>query len=141
MTSAIIQEKTALYRHYNDIGDLLYVGVSIYPVKRFSEHIANSEWAMDSKTMTIEWCRDREAALTAEKIAIKKEKPKYNAMHGTFGVTLKKANNITVSELCDKAIDAMQKVFTIMDERTGEPAIMDEDARNELKMLLMWEIG
>lgn len=70
--------RTALYRHYDKDGKLLYVGISLSAAHRFSEHLNSSEWAASTGNMTVEWYETRKAAEEAERTAILSEKPIYN---------------------------------------------------------------
>lgn len=72
--------RTALYRHWSG-ENLLYVGISVDPVKRLREHDRHSIWMEDVDQITIEWFDTREAALTAERNAIRSEVPIYNVQH------------------------------------------------------------
>lgn len=71
-------KRTALYRHYDKDGVLLYVGISLSAAHRFSEHIGRSEWAESSESMKVEWFATRSDAEKAEHAAIISENPKYN---------------------------------------------------------------
>ena len=73
--------KTALYRHFDSDGLLLYVGISLSAVERLGGHMATSRWASKIARMDIEWFPSRELALEAEKRAIKAEKPQHNVVH------------------------------------------------------------
>lgn len=75
--------RTALYRHFNNGGELLYVGISLRAVERLLEHIGGSPWRHEIASFTIEWFESREAALDAERIAIKSENPIFNKTHST----------------------------------------------------------
>lgn len=78
-------EPTALYRHYNEAGELLYVGVSFDPLHRLKQHWGDQKcWVDDIANMTIERFPTRHEALQAEKNAIKKELPKYNITHNAY---------------------------------------------------------
>lgn len=92
-----------VYRHYDDIGRLLYVGrtmaslpkVTVSRAKPFTlldhntrkpalyvimrNHLEKS-WFNIIKTVTIERFPNREAAANAERQAIRREKPLYNKM-------------------------------------------------------------
>lgn len=70
--------RTALYRHFDASGALLYVGISDSPASRLRQHLAASPWAGDIASVTLAWFDDRQAALCAETIAIMTEKPLYN---------------------------------------------------------------
>ena len=69
--------QTALYRHFDIDGRLLYVGVSKNAVQRLSQH-TSSPWMQKIRTVTVEMCQSREHALEAEALAIRIEKPAYN---------------------------------------------------------------
>lgn len=73
--------QVAVYRFFDSVGELLYVGMSRTPMARFSEHILESFWFEDIRTITIAWYPDREAATLAEANAIASERPAWN----TFG--------------------------------------------------------
>ncbi len=70
--------KTQLYRHYDASGRLLYVGISLSAVARFVSHKGASGWAHKVAKMTVEAFPTRRAALYAEAIAIRDEKPRHN---------------------------------------------------------------
>ena len=74
-------QKASLYRHFNDEGALLYVGVSKSVASRTKQHKASSHWANEiSRTETQDF-ESREDALSAEVVAIKTENPIYNVAH------------------------------------------------------------
>jgi hypothetical protein len=73
--------KTALYRHFDSAGTLLYVGISISAANRLSQHMHGSPWAREIASMTIEHHDSRAAAEAAERVAIKAEKPLWNKAH------------------------------------------------------------
>jgi len=74
----IVREQTALYRHYDAEGKLLYVGVSLSPAARTYQHSKSAHWFRDISRIDVEWHDDREKALDAERIAIKGERPEHN---------------------------------------------------------------
>lgn len=71
-----------LYRHFNDAGELLYVGVTMSVFKRTSEH-EDREWFPTVRTITVEVFETRDAVLAAEVDAIKAEGPIYNIRSST----------------------------------------------------------
>lgn len=73
--------KTALYRHWNGEGKLLYVGISIRPFQRLDQHAYGSHWADDIEKVTIEYFDTRREAEAAERKAIKDESPLHNIVH------------------------------------------------------------
>lgn len=70
--------KTALYRHYDQAGVLLYIGISLCALTRTQQHRRQAAWAYDIVTVKIEWFETRQEAEAAEYKAIKTEKPKHN---------------------------------------------------------------
>lgn len=74
-------QKTALYRHYDAEGRLLYVGISLSASNRLEQHMAGSEWAASIETVKIKCYSTRQEALAAEKQAIKDERPIWNKIH------------------------------------------------------------
>lgn len=68
----------ALYRHFDAQGVLLYVGISLHAMVRLTQHRDASEWYEQSVRMTIERFASRRELLLAERIAIRKERPRYN---------------------------------------------------------------
>lgn len=70
--------RTALYRHFDASGALLYVGISVQPLIRLAAHVWSSMWAADVATVKIEWFETRTAAEHAEWAAIKNEAPRCN---------------------------------------------------------------
>lgn len=72
---------TALYRHFDCNGKLLYVGVSIDPIIRLKEHKGTSDWFREISSITIEWFPSRWLARRAEEDAILREAPTFNLMH------------------------------------------------------------
>jgi len=73
--------RTALYRHWDVDGNLLYVGISLSAVHRLTQHKRDSHWHDQIANMTIEWFETREEALEAERTAIQLERPIFNKMH------------------------------------------------------------
>lgn len=69
---------TELYRHYNNAGQLLYVGVSLSTIARLIEHKTTAPWFKQITRVTIERFPTRIAAERAEIIAIRDEQPQWN---------------------------------------------------------------
>jgi hypothetical protein len=75
-------EPTALYRHFDANGDLLYIGISKDPEGRWMAHRGNREpWIHQAARRTDEWYNSRPEALTAEAKAIRAERPPFNGAH------------------------------------------------------------
>jgi len=71
---------TALYRHFDKAGLLLYAGVSMNVTGRTAQHETSSAWFAQVETIKLEWFESRQAALMAEERAIKTEKPLHNVI-------------------------------------------------------------
>lgn len=70
--------KTALYRHYNASGQLLYVGISLHAAMRFIGHKATADWLYQVSRIDVEWHCGRKQAEAAELKAIQTESPLHN---------------------------------------------------------------
>ena len=71
-------ERTALYRHFDNCGTLLYVGISHHHLKRLHEHSTRAGWGHLIASQTIEYFSTRLEAERAERKAISNELPRYN---------------------------------------------------------------
>lgn len=69
--------RTGLYRLIGADGQLLYVGISCDPETRMKAHHGRAWWSQ-VESNRIEWHETRVAALVAERIAIREERPRYN---------------------------------------------------------------
>lgn len=74
---------TAVYRLYDATGDLLYVGIAVFPDNRFEQHKAKAFWWWRVVTREITWFETRTAALAEEYRAIKQDKPIFNVQHAS----------------------------------------------------------
>jgi predicted GIY-YIG superfamily endonuclease len=72
--------QTALYRHYDAGGRLLYVGISIDPNRRFRKHSYESDWFDRVTTVKIERFATHAEAVAAERVAVRDEKPEHNSI-------------------------------------------------------------
>lgn len=72
---------TSLYRFYDATGALLYIGITNSIPRRLGEHDERKPWFTETAKVTFEHHPSRAAALTAEKKAIKAERPKHNIVH------------------------------------------------------------
>ena len=73
--------RTALYRHYDAAGCLLYVGISLSATARLGTHRAQARWADSIARVDVEYLPDRPQAIAAERRAIVAEKPRWNVIH------------------------------------------------------------
>lgn len=70
--------RTALYRFYDAVGRLLYVGIAFDPEERWKEHANSKPWWPDVARKEVVWRDTRVAALNDEAEAIRTELPLYN---------------------------------------------------------------
>lgn len=72
-------QPTALYRHFDGTGVLLYVGISNDVAIRTKGHVGNgADWTRYVVESRAEWFPDRETAKAAETKAIQTEDPIFN---------------------------------------------------------------
>jgi hypothetical protein len=69
---------TALYRHFDAAGNLLYVGISLSPFTRTRQHKQRAPWFIEVSRIEVEWFGTRGDAEQAEWVAIKSEHPLHN---------------------------------------------------------------
>lgn len=81
MRSKAAGQRTALYRFFDQRGQLLYVGITDNLGQRWSAHMREKVWWPQVHKQNSEWLPSREAAEAAEKQAIKTERPLYNIAH------------------------------------------------------------
>lgn len=70
--------RTALYRHFDADGSLLWVGVTANPFLRLAGHMSTSDWRDSVARVEIERFDSRGAAEAAETQAILSERPRFN---------------------------------------------------------------
>jgi hypothetical protein len=73
--------KTALYRHFDQEGTLLYVGISLKAATRLETHMRDAAWSGEIARITVEYHPNRDLALVAERDAIMAEGPQWNQVH------------------------------------------------------------
>ena len=73
---------TRLYRHFDEAGTLLYVGISLSALNRLADHKEDSAWYWSVAKVTIDVFPTRQEAEAAERRAIRTEMPIFNRMHG-----------------------------------------------------------
>jgi predicted GIY-YIG superfamily endonuclease len=71
---------TALYRHYDAAGTLLYIGIATNPMERTDSHLRVAAWADQIASVTVERHPSRDAALRAERLAVVAERPLHNSI-------------------------------------------------------------
>lgn len=73
--------RVLVYRHFDDAGVLLYVGISDQPSRRGKTHAAYSGWVEFAEDMTGKWCNSRAHAEALEEYLIRTLHPIFNARH------------------------------------------------------------
>lgn len=81
----VIRNRRALYRHFSETGELLYVGVSLSLLQRIIGHRGKSHWFDEVSRIEIIRFSDTAEMLAAEKEAIRLENPKYNTSQAYYG--------------------------------------------------------
>jgi predicted GIY-YIG superfamily endonuclease len=74
-------ERTALYRHRDCNGTLLYVGISLSVAARLAQHAGTSHWFAEVTQVDVEYFPTRAEAEAAERQAIRTEHPRCNKAH------------------------------------------------------------
>ena len=78
-----------LYRFYSSTDELLYVGLTCNPGRRFNEHRSVKEWWAEVARIALEQHPDFATLQAAERQAIELERPRYNVqMNNAPAVTL-----------------------------------------------------
>lgn len=81
-------KRTSLYRHYDADDALLYVGIALNHVSRLNQHRTSASWFYEIARIEVEHFDSRLAAETAERIAIRDERPLHNKAHVDGSATL-----------------------------------------------------
>jgi predicted GIY-YIG superfamily endonuclease len=76
-----MSQTQALYRFFDQNGNLLYVGITSNPGRRWTQHATDKPWWHEVHHVEIERHESRQAVLLAEQLAIKNERPRYNVVH------------------------------------------------------------
>lgn len=74
-------KKTAIYKHKNKDGEIIYVGVSDSAHNRSAQHLSTSKWREEIATIDVEWVPNRLIAEVKEIQYIKELRPRYNKAH------------------------------------------------------------
>ena len=78
-----VVRRCSLYRHYDDEGLLLYVGISVDPAVRMKQHESSSPWWRFVAESDIDWYLTETDAAQAERRAIIDEAPIFNKAGAT----------------------------------------------------------
>lgn len=78
LVSVPLERPHYLYRIFNSIDELIYVGETSQPLDRMLQHKRNSEWFPLSTRILFYGCDSKKEALALEEISINRETPIYN---------------------------------------------------------------
>ncbi|MCX4606965.1 GIY-YIG nuclease family protein [Streptomyces mirabilis] len=79
------EPETAVYRIYDGVDRLLYVGITHDVVMRFREHkVDKGWWRARAHRYEVQWFASREIAAAEEREAIKAEHPEFNSVHAAL---------------------------------------------------------
>lgn len=81
---------TALYRFYSGDGQLLYIGITIDVERRWKQHASSAVWWHLRARHAVEHFPSRAEAETAERAAVRAEKPLYNYVYSAPDSGLKR---------------------------------------------------
>ena len=81
MSAVAATGQAYLYRHYDETGALLYVGISNHVGRRTDDHAKHSGWFERIAKIDVKRFDSRSEALSAERTAIVAEAPLYNVQH------------------------------------------------------------
>ena len=74
-------KKTAIYKHKNKDGEIIYVGISNNAHNRAARHLSTSEWREEIDSIDVQWMPNRLIAEVKEIELIKELRPKHNITH------------------------------------------------------------
>ncbi|MBO9437314.1 hypothetical protein J7354_01440 [Sulfitobacter sp. R18_2] len=116
--------RTALYRHYDADGQLLYVGITACLSERDRNHEATSHWHGQVLSSRVEWHDSRTSAVSAERRAIRDEAPKFNVMHADAGT-------VPDTFLCAEIAEFAQEVLDFCERHCLKPAtVLQKSCKN-----------
>jgi len=94
--------RTALYRHYDVAGELLYVGITADLEARTKAHKAQSAWFADVGYTKTQWLDCREHAAALERVAVQFEKPLHNLANAgpTVAIDATPTSASLLDEIC-----------------------------------------
>lgn len=110
----------AVYRLYGTSDELLYIGSTVNPAARWSQHKASKEWWPDVTTYTLTWWSSQGQAYAEEYKAIRAERPAHNQL-GVFPFWEKQP----VSEEAQRVAEAMAAIEEIEDSEHRARAISE----------------
>lgn len=74
----VAPHETSVYRFYGEQEQLLYIGVSWAPFKRWAYHRRNAAWFSRAQVVQVDVYRSRRTALRIEREGIREQAPAFN---------------------------------------------------------------
>lgn len=118
----------ALYRFFDEGGELLYIGITNNPTARFRQHGSDKDWWHEVATIRMERYSSRDAVLVAEKRAIIEEKPRYNVVHAAGTLTPGDAYAV----LCESCLQPATLACVLTSDRYAYRKHRDEWTKNPI---------
>ena len=128
--------RTSLYRHFNEEGELLYVGISLSAIQRLGQHKEHSDWYQSIASVTLEHFETREEALKAEREAIFRERPLHNIHHRYSSKQAQRKADEELTELAQSKEDLTARVVYLNPVYTLESAA--EALCVSKRLLMLW---
>lgn len=122
--------ETLLYRLYDDIGALLYVGVTDDWDRRRSQHATERPWFGEVSRVVLETCPDRTSALAREVAAISNEAPRYNVNHKPRPPALPLPEDVT--ELVETSVTLAQAAKELGMDRSAAYRAFPPEIRRKI---------
>lgn len=128
-----------LYRFYNRAGDLLYVGITNNPARRFAKHSDEKSWWRHVARIALEQHPSREALRAAERMAIETERPIHNVRMNGLGSG--RASIVWNCDVCGTAIaDDEGYVTASYREINAYPDLVVEWERRHPSQVEGWDV-
>lgn len=128
-----VNRQHALYRFYSADGELLYVGITVDPGRRFPQHQLDKPWWHEVSGITLSApYPNRESAAAAERLAIEVEAPRYNIQRPSLDRSGKghaaPKHLVWVCEACQSPVADGEGYLhvSMVEVRSAERAIADE---------------
>ena len=124
--------RTALYRHFDVDGALLYVGITCGLGSRDTQHLRNESWFPEVHHSTTEWLNTREHARSLERVAIVHESPKYNIANAKGEIRVDgDAESIEMDAI--RVMDQHAAKYGISVSTIGQMSVRNRNAYDRIK--------
>lgn len=137
-------KETSLYRYYDQLGILLYVGITDRSIRRNDEHNAKEWWRFVVR-QEVEHFPTRELALGAEKDLIIKKRPPFNVQHNIGYAELRSAyltfrsRGSNAAELIPRVLP--RRLLLAVKLRLGSRLVLESEEQARFDLLDLAEVG